>query len=177
MNVALNEGLIHRSPCQGVDLPKLTTREEMRFLTGEQIQILAEALEDRYQALIFTAAYSGCRWGELAALMVDRLNVTNRTLDVFESLSEPNGRVVVGPTKTGTRRTVAIPGFLVTMLEEHIARYPNEQGFIFTSAEGAPLRRNFYHRHFKPAVVRAGLDPRRQGLQPFLSCLSVCRSE
>jgi integrase len=177
MNVALNEGLIPRSPCQGIDLPKLTTHEEMRFLTGEQVQELAEAHEDRYRALIFTAAYSGCRWGELAALRVERLDVQNRTLDVFESLSEPNGQIVIGPTKTGARRTVVIPGFLVTMLEKHIERYPNEQGFIFTSSEGAPLRRNYYQRHFKPAVVRAGLDPKLRFHDLRHTCVALLISD
>jgi integrase len=28
---------------------------------------------------------------------------------------------------------------------------------VFSSAEGTPLRRNFYRRHYKPAVKRAGL--------------------
>src|SRR3546814_14866685 len=32
--------------------------------------------------------------------------------------------------------------------------------FVFTAPNGGPLRHtNFYGRHFKPAVVRAGIDP------------------
>lgn len=39
-------------------------------------------------------------------------------------------------------------------------RFPNVDGHVFSSAEGMALRRrNFYRRHYKPAVVRAGLDP------------------
>jgi integrase len=45
------------------------------------------------------------------------------------------------------------------MLAEHVGRYPNADGWVFSSAEGGPLRRsNFYRRHYKPAVARAGLD-------------------
>jgi integrase len=44
------------------------------------------------------------------------------------------------------------------MLGEHIGPYPSRDGFVFTMAEGGPIRqRNFYRRHFKPAVLRIGL--------------------
>jgi integrase len=44
------------------------------------------------------------------------------------------------------------------MLGEHIGRYPSPEGFVFTMTEGGPIRqRNFYRRHFKPAVLEAGL--------------------
>jgi integrase len=79
--------------------------------------------------------------------------------DVAESLSEISGRLHTGPTKTGARRTVTIPRFLSEMLGEHIGAYSSE--YVFTSAEGKPLRRNLYRRHFKPAVPRAGLEPLR----------------
>jgi integrase len=43
------------------------------------------------------------------------------------------------------------------LLGEHLAMYGSPGGFVFTSAEGTPLRRTFYRRHYKPAVRRAGL--------------------
>jgi integrase len=43
------------------------------------------------------------------------------------------------------------------MLGGHIAAFPTTRGLVFSSAEGQPLRRNFYRRHFKPAVRNAGL--------------------
>jgi integrase len=105
--------------------------------------------------LILTAAYTGLRAGELGALKVARLNLLRGTVDVVESLSEVRGQVTTGPTKTGARRSVALPRFLVRELEEHLAAYPST-GYVFTSAEGGPVRhRNFYRRHFKPAVAAA----------------------
>jgi integrase len=39
------------------------------------------------------------------------------------------------------------------MIGEHIGRYPSHEGYVFTMAEGGPIRqRNFYRRHYKPAV-------------------------
>ena len=48
-----------------------------------------------------------------------------------------------------------IPAALVDLLSEHVARYPSKEGFVFTAAEGGPVRHhNFYVRHYKPAVLR-----------------------
>jgi integrase len=108
--------------------------------------------------VVYAAAYTGMRAGELAGLRVDRLNLLGGTVDVLESMMEVGGKLVVGPTKTGRPRTLTLPRFLAEMLGQHIGRYPSEDGFVFTMAEGGPIRqRNFYRRHFKPAVLRTRL--------------------
>jgi integrase len=53
------------------------------------------------------------------------------------------------------------------MLGEHLAQFPPTNGLVFTSAKGMPLRRNFYKRHYLPALARSGLDPQ----------LCLCQSE
>jgi len=159
MKTAVIDGLISRSPCIGIDLPKQTSHEEMRFLDPDQVEALAEAIEPRFRALIYTAAYTGMRWGELAALRVERLNLLRGSVDVVESMSEINGYLEVQPTKTGRSRTLSLPRSLCELLGEHLGHYPSEDGFVFTSAESKSLRRNFYHRHYLPAQVRSGLDP------------------
>jgi integrase len=157
MKMAEIDGLISRSPCVGVSLAKETAHQEMHFLDHAEVARLAEAIDERYRALIFAAAYTGLRWGELAGLRVERINFLRGTANVVEALTEVNGHVRIGPTKTGAHRTVSLPRFLVDMLSEQVRLYPSATGLLFTSAEGTPLRRNFYRRHFKPAVVRAGL--------------------
>jgi integrase len=121
---------------------------------------LADAIDARFRAVIYTGAYSGMRAGELAALRIENTHLIAREVEVVASMSEIGGTLVPGPTKTGKARTIGLPGFLCDMLGEHIARYPSSDGFVFTMAEGGPIRhRNLYRRHFKPAVARAGLDP------------------
>jgi site-specific recombinase XerD len=150
-----------RTPCQGIKLPKETSHQEMRFLGAEEVVRLADAVEPRYRALIVTAAYAGLRWGELAALKVFDVNLFKGTIDVRQSLSEVSGRIEIGPTKTGARRTVSLPRFLAQMIGEHIGLYPSPEAFVFSAAEGGPLRRAWYRRHYLPAVKRAGLEPLR----------------
>ncbi|MGH2827770.1 MAG: tyrosine-type recombinase/integrase [Actinomycetota bacterium] len=159
MRTAEVDRVITRSPCIGIDLPRDTAHQEMRFLDPDEIGRLADEIADRYSAMIVMAAYTGLRWGELVALKVDRLNLLRGSVDVRESMAEINGHLHVGSTKTGARRSVSLPKFLMRILSEHIGNYPSPQSFVFSAAEGGPLRRTFYRRHFKPAVARAGLDP------------------
>jgi integrase len=159
LKTAVIDGLISRSPCIGIDLPKQTSHEEMRFLDPDQVEALTEAIEPRFRALIYMAAYTGMRWGELSALKIERLNLLRGTVDVVESMSEINGYLEVQPTKTGRPRTLSLPRSLCELLGEHLGRYPSEEGFVFSSAEGKPLRRNFYNRYYLPAQVKSGLDP------------------
>jgi integrase len=83
---ALSDGVIGRSPCTGVRLPEERQREEMHFLAPDQVAALANAVDPRFRPLVYTAAYTGMRAGELAALRVDRLNLLSGTVDVVESM-------------------------------------------------------------------------------------------
>jgi integrase len=79
----------------------------MCFLDPKQVAVLAETIEPRCRALIYTAAYTGKRWGELAGLRVERCNVLRGSINVVEALTEVNGIVEAGPTKTSKTRAVS----------------------------------------------------------------------
>ncbi len=73
-----------------------------------------------------------------------------------------------GPPKTpASRRTVALPKFLVAMLRGHLE--PDPDALVFTTPKGCPVRQTlFYARYFKPAVrvalphkPKVGLDDLR----------------
>lgn len=68
--------------------------------------------------------------------------------------------VSLGSSRRVSRaRSVPIPQALVSELTSHLASKAGHD-FVFTSSRGGPLRHsNFYARHFKSAVHRAGLPP------------------
>ena len=119
---------------------------------------MADAITPRFRALILTAAYAGMRAGELTALKRRRVNLQAGSIDVVEAMGEVGGALVTGPTKTGKRRTLRIPPFLVDVLAQQMAEYQSLD-YLFTATEGGPVRhRNFSARHFRPAVERARLS-------------------
>lgn len=160
---ALDSDIIVRSPCRGINLPN-DDKTEMRFLTADEVNELAGVIDERYRALVLTAAYAGCRFGELAGLKTHRLDLLRRTLTIAESLSEVRGQVGLAPPKTAAaRRQLALPKFLAEELAVHLAEWPPcSDGFVFSAPQGGPLlRRNFRRREWLPAVRRSVDEPMR----------------
>ena len=54
------DDLIVRSPFAKIKIPADRNREEIHFLTDEEVNTLAAAIDDRYRAAIFLSA-CGCR--------------------------------------------------------------------------------------------------------------------
>ena len=154
-------GLIVSNPAAGVRLPRIGPREGC-FLTAAEVDRLTQAIRPPYGVLVHTAAYSGMRAGELAALRVARLDLLRGRAEVVEATTEVAGKLMTGPTKTYAHRTVRLPRSLCDELAAYLASRPNSpDALVFTMREGGPLRQSMVStRLFKPAVRAAGLDPR-----------------
>lgn len=163
LRAAVDAGLILDSPCRGIELPEIEA-EEMRFLTPEDVTRLANSIDPRYRALVLVSAYGGLRWGELAGLRRDRFNPNTGEIEIVETIVELNGRLLPpGPPKTKAgRRTVKLPRSVADELSAHIALYKvDEDGLIFQSPGGGPLRKTFRQRFWLPAVRASGVEPLR----------------
>jgi integrase len=157
MQAAVDSGLIPRTPCRGITLPRVEA-QEMRFLTPGQIARLADVIEPRYRALVLLGAYGGLRIGELAGLRPARVDLLRGRIEVAEILVEVRGTLHIGPPKTrASRRTIGLPHPLVAVLAEHLERFAGPDLF-FPAPEGGPLRASLFRRRsWQPAVARAGL--------------------
>lgn len=169
--LAVRSGAIKNNPVEGAKAPK-AAKKEMIFLTEDQVMALAHEIEHppplqrgnahrdggypEYGLLVRFAAFTGLRAGEIGALRVSRIDLERRRVAVSESADEANGGFNIGPTKTYSTRSVGLPGPLVKELARYVeGRQASD--LLFEGPEGGPLRHsNWYPRHFKPAVVRAG---------------------
>lgn len=152
--VAVTDGLIPRTPCREIKLPK-NEQLEKRFLSTTEVERLADSIEDRYRTFVLTAAYTGLRFGEMAALRVDDLDTLRRTLRVDEQLSrQGSSTMVLGPLKSKKAyRTIGLPGFLIEELTDHIERFPSEDDWIFSHSAGGHLDyTRFLRRYWRPAA-------------------------
>ncbi|MCP4306989.1 MAG: site-specific integrase [bacterium] len=85
----------------------------MRFLSPDEIGHLADAIDPRYRAMVITAGYTGCRFGEIAALDLDHYDPDRRLIHVERSLSEVRGHLRLSEPKTpAARRAITIPAWL-----------------------------------------------------------------
>lgn len=160
LKAAVDSAYIGRSPCLGVKLPRAVVRE-MLFLNADEVKRITDAVPDQYRALIQVLAYGGLGWGEAAALRRKRINVLRRRLEVAESLSDVDGHLQFGPTKTHQARQVALPRKLNESLRKHLERFveKDRDALVFTSPAGDPMRLpNFRRRVWWPALDEAGIS-------------------
>ena len=155
-------------------------RQEQRFLTIAQVEALANEcghpssnskhrpLADRhyepYRLAVLFLAFTGVRFGEMAALRVERLDLERRRAHIVESVTEVQGHGMVwGTPKTHARREVPIPRSLATELAAHVeGKEPGE--LVFTGVRsGGPIRVATFRRgHFDAAAQAIGVP----GLHP-----------
>lgn len=143
-----------------INLPPIVPKRE-RFLTEAEVERLAVAFAEDWRPLIYTAAYTGCRWQELAGLKRCFLDLDRNQLHV-RGVTEKDGGVIrwrEHPKTEAGRRTIALPAFLAEMLEDHQKSQPLGE-MVFTSPKGGLLREtNFRKRFWVPAVQGSGLAP------------------
>lgn len=142
-----------------VDLPKIRRKAE-RFLTELEVERLALAVPEYYRAVVFTLAYTGCRWQEVAGLKREYLDLEAGILHVHGVFKRSKGRVYWAehPKSEAGRRSISLPRRLVAILRRHLDdASPSE--FVFTGPDGGILRETSFRRKWHPAVAAAGLEP------------------
>lgn len=160
MSEAVERGMVTANPCHGIrGLPKDEPRK-MLFLTAAEVTALAQAINPAYRVLIYTAAYTGLRAGELHALRVKDLDLMRGRVTVTRALKEwRQGTPVFGKTKTEKPRGVDLPPELRDMLATHLAVRPGgakPDALVFTNASGGAIYQIPWSRdQFKPAVKQA----------------------
>ncbi|MFE4593351.1 tyrosine-type recombinase/integrase [Streptomyces laurentii] len=160
MNTAVDDELIQRNPCQikGAGAAKTAERP---FLDVSEVFQLADAVPARFRVFILLVAFTGLRFGELAALQRHDVDLDRRTVAVRRSLAETrtDGILVKTPKSAAGVRTVAFPASLAESLATHLAVYtePGRTGLVFTGARGGQLRRNNFCRLWLRALKDTGL--------------------
>ncbi len=119
---------------------------------------LDERENQTYRLVVLFLAYTGVRFGEMAALRVSRLDLTRRRATIAESVTVVQGKGLVwGTPKSHERRQVPIPRFLVAELRDHIAgKEPDE--LVFNGVRGGgPLRAPIFRAGFHVAAAAIGI--------------------
>jgi integrase len=127
-------------------------------------------LDPDYELMAYTAAYTGLRWGELAALAIDQTDTDGRTITVDRKIIEIGGTLHLEAPKGRKKRRTIYPnqtpgGYpLAQRLAERIQAAQTEQqagtnpsGLIFPSPRGTWWRSsNYARRVLAPAYTAIG---------------------
>lgn len=155
MATAVELGHVTGNPCRGMRLPR-TTHEQVEhcYLTPAEVQVLLDAVGERYRPLFLTLVGTGMRFGEATALQVGDVDVGARSIRISRAWKRTGGAVPeLGPTKTlrADRVVVVPPQVLAAILPLMEGRAGSD--LLFTSARGGPVRQSSIWRHvWQPAV-------------------------
>jgi integrase len=160
LNTTVDDGIIKRNPCR-IKSAGQEESAERPVLTITEVYALAEAIDQRYRALVLLGTFASLRWAELAALRRIDIDLDKCTIRVERQLTEQlGGGAAFGPPKSKAgKRTVPFPTMISNDLRWHLQCFAQDgdEGLIFTSPTGTPLRHsNFYRRVWLPALTKAG---------------------
>lgn len=154
--IAQRDGIIRSLPTANIDLPA-KPKKAIRFLTHRQVDILAES--SAHPDLLLFLAYTGLRWGEAAALKVAHLDMLRRRIHVEENVVLVRGVFETGTPKSGERREVPMPVFLVEPLAR-ICEGKTRDSYLWSDRSIPMSYPNGSDRWFAAAVRRAqAVDP------------------
>ena len=171
LQIAVKDGRLLRNPCHDVALPSAAHAEHQdhRIISLTELQKLAQEAdggsESQNGSMVLTLGLVGLRFGELAGLRVENVDLDRRTLRIVRNVTEVDGHLHIGSPKNGRPRTVNFPRALADRLLTQITDRPQgaylfPQGGVEAFGESKPIRRaNWTKRVFTPAVERAGLQP------------------
>jgi integrase len=155
LGAAVEDHRLPRNPCDGVKLPK-SDHHDRGYLSHAQVAALAAEVDHLPEVVRFLA-YTGLRWGEMAALRVQDFDMLRRRLNISRSVSEC-GKLVWSTPKTGERRSVPFPASLADELSALMVGKGRDE-LVFTGTRGAVLRGgNYRNRYFSAAVQKCQKD-------------------
>ena len=177
LQVAVEKEKILRNPCDRVQPPRVPARE-MVFLTWEDAVDLAEAINERYRALIFLAVDSGMRWSELVGLRRAKIDLNRGKVRVIEQLVRlESGEWLRKEPKTAAgTRSITISRETAAIVAEHIDRFTMRglDSLVFPNKAGNPLiSSSFWQHYFKPALDAASLVCRFHDLRHTSVALAI----
>ncbi|MER6531202.1 tyrosine-type recombinase/integrase [Streptomyces sp. NPDC001508] len=149
----LNRKITH-SPCEGIDLPTVPHGAHRYFTQPEADAILHEFRDKRtVHAMVELGLYSGPRYGEIAALRIDRVQWTRGHIAIVDNWTKRGIRPYLKTSKS--YREVPVPEHVMFQLAE-LAKGRPRDGLMFPGPGGGALKYpTFWEVHWKPALVRA----------------------
>lgn len=151
---AVDDRALATNPVANIRAPR-RKHQRRGYLTHRQVRALISEVDDAVSVtVILFLAYTGLRWGEMAALKVGSFDMLRRRVNIAEAVAEVRGQLVWDTPKSHERRSVPFPAFLAEPLAV-LMQGRGRDDLMFAGPKGAVLRvSTFRPRVFAPAVAR-----------------------
>ena len=166
--------MIVSNPADRVQAPK-TKKPKRKYYDDEQSKALISGLmklteeQFKYKVAIILTIFTGVRLGELMGLEWDDINFREGIVSINRSSQylADKGVFTKVPKTESSIRDVAIPDFVVSLLEEYKCWYDNQKALfgelwydsnrLFVQADGKPMHPSTISKWFEKFVAQIGL--------------------
>lgn len=148
----LYDALKYKSPFQDIEIPK-NEEHKPHVLTDDEFLVIHEAVKGtRDELMILLAAWCGLRRGEIFALKWNDIDWDDKTIRIDESRTiTTDGYIDKKPKSKNGLRTIAVPEYLMSLLDKHRKSQKEIKGRLFT------LRPDNYSSYFAEMIKKKGL--------------------
>ena len=164
---------LRANPAAGVDKVPERNSGDLEVLRPDEVrQLVAAAENEQDAALYLTAAFTGLRFGELAAVRWSDLDWQRDLVHVRRALA----RGVIDEPKSGKVRSVPLVADVAQTLARlgHRQLWIGDDDFVFVSATGNYIDYSVTVKTYKKALTRAGLRSIKfHGLRHSFGTLAV----
>ena len=138
-----------------------------RYVSVDELKLIVAEIDEPYRTAVEVCATTGLRWGELAGMTAEDVDLKGRQMRVRRPWARNEGEHGGGGhrdrPKGGERgkRWVPLQDHLVGRVAELVLRSAgNRAGLVFAGPRGGALSDvTFNRRVLKPACERAGVEP------------------
>lgn len=166
--------LLFNNPCERVQPPR-SRKPKRRYYDDEQCKILLSNLNElstdeiKYKTAITLTLFTGVRLGELMGLEWSDIDFTNGIVSINKSSQylADKGVFTKTPKTESSIREVAIPTFVISLLEEYKLWYEEQKSLygelwtnsnrLFVQADGKPMHLDTISKWFVKFVGNIGL--------------------
>jgi integrase len=166
LSYALDLELVPRNYLDGRD-PIAHNPRPKRYVSVDELRRVIAEIREPYRTAVEVCCTSGLRWGELAGIRAEDVDLRNRQIRISTPWTRhegPSGRPGHRDRPKGGeagKRWIPLQDHLVPRVRDAVLRAGgNVAGLVFAGPRGGALNDiTFNRRILKPACIRAGLEP------------------
>jgi integrase len=157
---AVTDGLLATNPCQIVGAMASPTKRAAVIPTVAQLAALADAVPERFKALILLKAWCGLRWGEFVELRRSDIDSDAEVFYISCGVTHRNSKCHIDTPKQKQAHAVVIPPHIRVDVKHHLDVHvaKDAPALLFAPARGGcHLNDRVFRDYLAPALAEAGI--------------------
>ncbi|WP_157245646.1 tyrosine-type recombinase/integrase [Nonomuraea typhae] len=156
---AVLKRLIAETPFQDIATPKPPPRKELNVPTWTQVKAIADAMPERWRAIVWLMAGAGLRIDE--SLAFHKTCIRPDRLRIHQQYDRRDGLTPLKHREEGESRYMPLPAYLRDILTDHMATHgTHSDGYLFAGEKSTFVVDDTFRNRFTDAVKKAGIKTR-----------------